>query len=133
MNHVFIYVGAGITAVIILIAGFFIQKEFRLRQKQTNLRLPDIDELEREARLAKMKESSEEYGFAKLDKINERELKFASEDDNAEKYVASTDSETSIFDDFTGLMNEDGKLQPSVPRLIKSNIELPNLGTEKEN
>ena len=60
MNHVFIYVGAGITAVIILIAGFFIQKEFRLRQAQTNLRLPDIDELEREARLAKMKESSEE-------------------------------------------------------------------------
>ena len=54
MNHVFIYVGAGITAVIILIAGFFIQKEFRLRQKQTNLRLPDIDELEREARLAKI-------------------------------------------------------------------------------
>lgn len=136
MNKSIVYGGAGILAAIIILVVFVIQKEIRVRRKQTNIKLPDISEVEKNSRMEAMRKNSEAYSFANATNITEKDLREAYKEEDINKYLTPSKETTSIYDDLTGLLDEAGGIHPSSTRIVSGEVTLPSLShaeSEKEN
>lgn len=136
MNKSIVYGGAVILAAIIILVVFVIQKEIRVRRKQTNIKLPDISEVEKNSRMDAMRKNSEAYSFANATNITEKDLREAYKEEDINKYLTPSKETTSIYDDLTGLLDETGGIHPSSTRIVSGDVTLPSLShaeSEKEN
>lgn len=134
MNNILLIIGSLFLVSIIVFVGIFMYKEIQYRKATTNVKLPDIDQLVREEKIAKMKERSDKYNYAGLDKkdeLQEKDLKNISTEEDAHKYLKNSSRETSLAEDMVGLITEDGKLHSTTPSLIKGNIDLPEIASIK--
>ena len=130
MNNLILIISIAFVFIVVCLISWVMFKEIKHRKLTTNLRLPDINELSRQERISKMKESSDKYAYANLDKrkkIQEKDLKLEDKDYEAKKYLNEATKETSFIEDMGGLMTENGQLTETTPKLLKNNINLPLL------
>lgn len=127
MNNILIYGGAAFLLIVILIVGFFVFKAIRERKESTNLELPNLDEMDKEERMKRMKENREEFSFGEELSISDSQLnEMTDEEIEAEQYLGEH-KETSVNEDFGGLLNSNGEISRPTPKIIKNKIDLPNI------
>lgn len=127
MNKVMIAGGVFFIIVAIVVA-VFIYIQFKERLNSTNNTLPDIDELNKQERLKRMEANRDEYGYsASSDDLSIEKIGTTDDTEiDVSKYLDNT-HETSINDDFKGLINSKGEVGVAVPTIIKAEIDLPDI------
>lgn len=129
MNKILIYGGAAFVVILIIVVLYFILTEVKNRKETSNIELPDINEIEQKERMLKMKENREEYGFGEELEVDESSLSDLQVNIDEANFIKAS-GETSVLDDFGGLLSSDGKLTKPTPK-IGNKIDLPSIPVEK--
>lgn len=128
MNKFMIYGGAAFVVILIIVVLYFVFTEVKNRKETSNIELPDINEIEQKERLLKMEENREQYGFGEELEVDESSLSDLQVNVDGTNFI-KTHGETSVLDDFGGLLSSDGKLTKPTPK-IGNKIDLPNIPVE---
>lgn len=122
-----IYGGAAFFGILILVVGYFTYTAVKERQRLSNLELPNLEEMDKEKRLEKMRESREEFGFGNELNLSETQIAEISDEESEVGQYIDTTRETSVHEDFGGILTSSGTIARPAPILIKNEIDLPDI------
>lgn len=130
MNNILIYGGAAFFGIMILIISFFVYKAIRERKNSTNLELPNLNEIDKEERLKRMEANREDFGFGEELQLSESQINDISDEEVQPEQYLGGHKETSVDEDFGGLLNSNGEITRPTPKIIKNKIDLPDIGLD---
>lgn len=127
-----VYLGLIIFGILMLIVGIIIIRQFKERRKIAEFELPDLKHLEQERRLQEMAEKREKYDFGLEKPLEINKVAFSDDNGVDTEGIIEDKPETSVFEDFGGLLHTDGSIGDPTPDVVANDIELPQIEPIKD-